>query len=158
MKFPMRSCSVVSLVRRTPVVALLMVAAGCATTSAPLAGTDWQLVHFQSMDDAIGTIRPADPSLFTMRLNADGTVNMRLDCNRANGTWSAEASGDSGDSGSFSFGRLAVTRALCAPPNLDERIARNSEYVRSFLLRDGRLHLSLMADAGIYTWEPVELD
>ena len=155
MKFPMRSCSVVSLVRRTPVVALLMVAAGCATTSAPLAGTDWQLVHFQSMDDAIGTIRPADPSLFTMRLNDDGTVNMRLDCNRANGTWSAEGSGDSG---SFSFGRLAVTRALCAPPNLDERIARDSEFVRSFLLRDGRLHLSLMADAGIYTWEPLPSD
>ena len=129
--------------------------AGCATTSAPLAGTDWQLVHFQSMDDAIGTIRPADPSLFTMRLNADGTVNMRLDCNRANGTWSAEGGGDSG---SFSFGRLAVTRALCAPPNLDERIARDSEYVRTFLLRDGRLHLSLMADAGIYTWEPLPSD
>ena len=72
-------------------------------------------------------------------------------------TRSAE-SGTDGGSGSFSFGRLAVTRALCAPPNLDERIARDSEYVRSFLLRDGRLYLSLMADAGIYAWEPVESD
>ncbi len=149
--FPVRS------VRLAVSAALLLAITGCATTSAPLAGTEWQLVHFQSMDDAIGTIRPADPAQFTMRLNADGTVNLRLDCNRANGSWSAESSGD-GDSGSFSFGRLAVTRALCPPPNLDERIARDSEYVRTFLLRDGRLHLSLMADAGIYTWEPVESD
>ena len=48
----------------------------------PLAGTNWRLVEFQSMDDATGKIRPDDPSLYTMRLNADGTVNMRLNCNR----------------------------------------------------------------------------
>ena len=55
----------------------------------PLADTEWRLVEFQSMDDAQGTIRPEDPSLYTMHLNRDGTVNMRLNCNRANGTWIA---------------------------------------------------------------------
>lgn len=105
------------------------------------------------MDDSIGTIRPDDPTRFTMRLYADGTVNMRLDCNRATGTWSSEASA-SADSGRFTFGPLATTRALCLPPNLDERIARDAEYVRSYLFKDGRLYLSLMADAGIYAWEP----
>ena len=134
------------------VVAVFFVSA-CAGTSHRLAGTEWQLVHFQSMDDSIGTIRPDDPAQFTMRLNADGTVNMRLDCNRATGTWSSEA-GPSGDSGRFTFGPLAATRALCPPPNLDERIARDAEYVRSYLFRDGKLYLSLMADAGIYAWEP----
>jgi len=118
-----------------------------------LAGTDWQLVEFRSMDDSIGVITPDEPSKFTMRLNADGTVNMRLDCNRANGTWSV-AGGATGDSGSFTFGPLASTRVLCPPPNLDERIARDAEYVRSYLIQDGRLYLSLMADAGIYAWEP----
>ena len=125
----------------------------CAGTGNRLAGTDWQLVEFQSMDDSIGTIRPDDPAQFTMRLNDDGTVNMRLDCNRGTGTWSSEP-GASGDSGRFTFGPLAATRALCPPPNLDERIARDAEYVRSYLLKDGRLYLSLMADAGIYAWEP----
>jgi heat shock protein HslJ len=134
------------------VVASLAVSA-CAGTNHRLAGTDWQLVEFQSMDDSIGTIRPEDPAQFTMRLNDDGTVNMRLDCNRATGTWSSEA-GPSGDSGRFTFGPLAATRALCLPPNLDERIARDAEYVRSYLFRDGKLYLSLMADAGIYAWEP----
>ena len=27
-------------------------------------------------------------------------------------------------------------------------------FVRSYLLKDGRLYLSLMADGGIYAWEP----
>lgn len=118
-----------------------------------LAGTSWRLVEIQSMDDAVGTVRPENPELFTMELNADGTVNMALDCNRANGTWSAEPS-DDGTSGTFEFGPMAGTRAMCAPPNLDETITRQSEYVRSYLLRDGRLSLSLMADGGIQIWEP----
>jgi len=124
-----------------------------APTAGPLAGTDWRLVEIQSMDDAQGTTKPDDPSLYTMRLNDDGTANMRLNCNRANGTWSAEPGADE-SSGRFTFGPLAMTRALCPPPSLDERIAKDAEYVRSYLLRDGRLYLSLMADGGIYTWEP----
>lgn len=118
-----------------------------------LAGTTWQFVEFQSMDDAQGVTRVDDPSRFVMELMADGTVAMQLDCNRATGTWSAGPGAD-GSSGTFEFGLLAMTRALCPPPNLDEKIARDSEYIRGYLLRDGRLYLSLMADAGIYVWEP----
>jgi len=124
------------------------------TAPGPLADTAWRLVQFQSMDDAVGTVRPENPAAFTMRLNADGKVNMKLDCNRASGTWSSEPAGD-GASGSFTFGPLAMTRAICPPPNLDEQIGRHAEHVRSYLLKDGRLHLSLMADGGIYTWEPL---
>ena len=120
----------------------------------PLADTRWRLVEFQSMDDAIGTIRPRDAAVYTMRLNADGTVNMQLDCNRATGTWTSSAAA-SGDSGTFGFGPLAMTRARCQAPNLDEKIARDADYVRSYLLRDGRLYLGLMADAGIYAWERI---
>jgi heat shock protein HslJ len=119
----------------------------------PLAGTGWRLVEFQSMDDAAGTVRPSDQSLYTMRLNGDGTVAMQLDCNRATGSWQATV-GDDGASGSFTFGKLASTRALCPPPNLDEKITAQAEYVRSFLLKAGRLYLSLMADGGIFVWEP----
>lgn len=119
----------------------------------PLADTSWRLVEIQSMDDATGTVRPDDPSLYTMELNGDGTVTMRLNCNRATGTWSAVPSAD-GMSGQFEFGPLAVTRAACPPPSLDERITSQAEYFRGYLLRDGRLYLTLMADGGIYAWEP----
>lgn len=118
-----------------------------------LAGTSWRLVEFQSMDDAVGTLRPADPSVYTMQLADDGTVSMRLNCNRATGTWSSVPGNDS-TSGTFEFGPLAVTTAMCPPPSMDERIARDAEYIRSYLLRDGNLYLSLMADGGIYAWEP----
>jgi heat shock protein HslJ len=120
---------------------------------AALAGTRWRLVEIQSMDDTIGTTRPADRSRYTLDLGADGTATMRLDCNRATGRWSATSVADSA-SGAFRMGPLAMTRAMCPPPSLDTRIARDMASVRSYLLKDGRLHLSLMADGGIYTWEP----
>jgi len=118
-----------------------------------LAGTSWRLIEFQSMDDATGTVRPHDPSVYTMRLEADGTIVMRLNCNRATGTWSATPAGD-GESGQFELGRLATTRALCPPPSMDSSIAAHAPFIRSFLLKDGKLYLSLMADGGIYAWEP----
>jgi len=118
----------------------------------PLAGTTWRLVEFQSMDDAIGTTRPDNPSKYTMRLNGDGTVALRLNCNSASGSWSAEPASDR-VSGRFMFGPLAATRALCPSPSMDQLVAKQAEYVRSYLLRDGRLYLSLLADGGILVWE-----
>lgn len=118
-----------------------------------LAGTRWRLVLFQSMDDAVGEIRPTEPSAYSLTLNADGSVQMQLNCNRGIGTWSAESASD-GISGNFTFGPLAITKMLCPSPSMDERIARDAPWVRGYLLRDGRLHLSLMADGGIYSWEP----
>jgi heat shock protein HslJ len=120
----------------------------------PLVGTEWRLVEFQSMDDAVGTVRASDPSLYTMRLGADGTVNMRLNCNRANGSWKATPSADP-STGQFEFSSLAGTRASCPPPSMDERVTAQAAYVRSYLLKDGRLYLSLMADGGIFAWEPI---
>jgi hypothetical protein len=105
------------------------------------------------MEDAEGTTRASDPTRYTMRLDTDGTVTMRLDCNRATGGWHAEPAAD-GTSGRFGFGPLATTSALCPPPHLDEIVARQAPWVRSFLLVDGRLFLSLMADEGIFVWEP----
>lgn len=123
-----------------------------AAASAKLAGTEWRLVEFQSMDDRRGTSRPSEGTLYTMWLHGDGTVTMRLNCNRATGSWSATPGSDAA-SGRFEFGPLAATRALCPPPSMDESIVAQSAYVRSYLFKDGRLHLSLMADGGIYVWE-----
>lgn len=130
-------------------------AGGKTSAPAALAGTEWRLVEFQSMDDAQGTERPSDPALYTMSLHADGSVAMRLNCNRAAGTWQAEAAPD-GTSGRFTFGPLAATRALCPPPSMDERVTSQAPYVRGYLLKDGRLSLTLMADGGIFVWEPVD--
>jgi len=122
-----------------------------------LKGTQWRLVEFTSMDDATGVKRPKDSSLYTMDLKSDGTVHMHLNCNYANGNWSAVPSSD-GKSGQFTFGPLAATRALCPQPSMDEHIVSQAQYIRGYLLKDGRLYLSLMADGGIYMWEPINDD
>jgi heat shock protein HslJ len=118
-----------------------------------LKDSKWQLVELISSDDSIGTVRPSDPAQYQMQLNADGTANLKLDCNLANGPWTSVKSAD-GISGIFNIGPAAMTRAMCAPGSLDQRIARELQYVRSYVLKDGRLNLSLMADGGIQVWEP----
>ena len=120
----------------------------------PLAGTAWQLREIQSMDDAQGTTPIPDPSRFTLRLEADGTARLRLDCNRATGNWTAEPSADPGN-GSLRFGPLAATRALCPPPQLDQKVLSHLSFVRGYLLKDGRLYLSLLADGGILVWSRI---
>jgi hypothetical protein len=124
-----------------------------SATASALPGSRWRLVEIQSMDDAQGTSRPDDPSKYTMAFGIDGMVAMRLNCNRARGPWS-DSPNPSGTSGSLSIGPLAVTRAACTPPSLDGRIARDMAFVRSYTQKDGHLYLSLMADGGIYVWEP----
>jgi membrane-bound inhibitor of C-type lysozyme len=122
----------------------------CTAAGGELVGSSWRLVEFQSNDDSIGTVKPDDLARYTLTLGADGRAALRLNCNRGTGPWSSHAT--SANSGSFTLGPLAVTKALCPPPSLDQRIARDSQYIRSYLLRDGRLYLNLMADAGTYVW------
>jgi heat shock protein HslJ len=136
--------------------AIGVVASACAVAPAPpsLARTTWQLLAVQSMDDTQGTLRIADPTLYTIAFGSDGRVALRVDCNRATGTWQATP-GINAVSGSLIFGPLAATRAMCTPPSIDVKVLRDLGYVRSYLFKDGQLHMSLIADGGIYSWVPV---
>jgi len=118
-----------------------------------LAGTRWQLLAFQSMDDAQGTTRVAEPSRYSVAFGVDGRAAFKLDCNRGAGSWKADNL--SGGSGALRFDQISMTRALCAPGSFDTQLARHLPYVRSFVLKDGHLFMALMADGGIYEWEPV---
>jgi heat shock protein HslJ len=132
-------------------------AAPPSSAAAPLpalAGSQWRLVQILSMDDAVGSAKPVDPSRYTLQLGVDGKASLRLDCNRGMASWSAQASAEP-TSGSFLFGPLATTRAYCPPPSLSQRLTDQIPYVRSYLIRNGRLHLALMADGGILEWEPL---
>jgi uncharacterized protein/heat shock protein HslJ len=135
----------------TVVVAALVMAArteaNVQTPPEPLAGTSWQLVRIQSMDGKVVT--PSDRSKYTMAFGADGRVSTRVDCNRGSGTWkSVEAS-------QLVFGPMAMTRAMCPPGSLHDRIVKDMPYVRSYVIKDAYLFLSLMADGGIYELEPM---
>jgi heat shock protein HslJ len=116
-------------------------------------GTAWHLVAIHSMDETQGTVRISDPSRFTLEFWPNGRVGLRLDCNSGRGTYELTPAGD-GTTGSIRFGPIVATRALCPPPRLDERLARDMAFVRGYLVKDDKLYLSLMADSGNYEWEP----
>ena len=118
-----------------------------------LTGTTWELITIQSMDDAQGTTRIDRPEKFTLQFAADGRANFRLDCNRGSAKWKSAPSAES-TSGTLEFGQLSTTRAMCAPGSHYRKLMRDLPYVRSYLLKDGKLYMSLMADGGIYEWQP----
>ena len=112
-----------------------------------LGGTSWQLVKFQGSDDT--TLVPDDPSKYTIAFDRDGGVSVRIDCNRGHGSWtSAEAT-------QLRFGPMALTRAMCPPAPLNDRLARDWQYVGSYIMKGGHLFLSLKMDGGIYEFEPM---
>jgi heat shock protein HslJ len=139
-----------------PVLTLL---AGCATAppaSPPppqpsLIGPEWRLVHFQSSDDAIGRIAPADGEVYSLRFGADGRVAARLFCNRGSGSYTV--ADPASPRGSISFGPMAMTRAACAPTRLS-RLPADLANVASYVIEDGELHLNLKIDGGDYVWAP----
>ncbi len=113
---------------------------------ASLAGSSWQLVKFVGGDET--TLVPDDRSKYTIQLNADGSLTARVDCNRGRGTWKST------EPSLIEFGPLALTRAMCPPGSLHDHLVKQWPYIRSYVMRDGHLFLSLMADGGIYEFEP----
>ena len=129
--------------------------AACGSTAEPphpLDGTSWRLLSLESMSDQQGTTTVDDPSRYTVEFGTDGRAAFRIDCNRGNSTWQADAA--SPDSGTLSFGPIATTRMACPQPSLEHEVSTALGYVRGFLIKDGRLHMSLLADGGILHWEP----
>jgi len=136
-------------------VGLILLLAACSAFSQPpsqsetprLGGTDWQLVKFQGSDDM--TLTPDDKTKYTIAFAEDGRLSVRVDCNRGLGTWKSSGPNQ------IQFGQLALTRAMCPPGSLHDQIVKHWGFVRSYILKDGHLFLSLMADGGIYEFEPI---
>ena len=113
----------------------------------PLAGTSWQLVKFQSMDDT--TLTPKNGANYTIEFADGGQLIARVDCNRGRGTWQSPGPSQ------LEFGPLALTRAQCAAGSMHDQIVRNWPFIRSYVIRDGHLFLALKMDSGIYEFEPL---
>jgi para-nitrobenzyl esterase len=111
-----------------------------------LDGTSWQLVQFRGGDGT--TLTPGDRARYTLAFRAGGNLTARIDCNRARGTWKSSGAGH------IELGRtMALTRVMCAPGSLyDVQLLGN---IRSYVMRDGHLFLSLIADGGIFEFEPL---
>jgi para-nitrobenzyl esterase len=136
----------------TSLLVTLALLTGCQGSPAPksapqaLEGSSWRLVQLTFSD---GTTRAAiDRSRYTLGFGAGDVLNVRFDCNRGRGSWKSAGPGQ------LQFGELALTRALCPTGSLYDDLVRQWPYVRSYLFKDGRLFLTLMADGGSIEFEP----
>jgi heat shock protein HslJ len=118
------------------------------TPPSPLQGTSWQLVRFQGGDDKVLT--PDDGAKYTVEFGADGRLTAGVDCNRGRGTWTSSGPAQ------LQFGPLALTRAKCPEGSMHDHIVKQWGNIRSYVIKDGHLFLSLMADGGIYEFEPIK--
>jgi heat shock protein HslJ len=121
--------------------------ASITSPASPLAGTSWRLVKFEGGDDTV--LKPDDPSKYAVEFAADGNLSARVDCNRGRGTWKSAGSNQ------ITLGPMALTRAQCPPGSLHDQIVKQWGNIRSFVIRNGHLFLALMADGGIYEFEPI---
>lgn len=126
---------------------------GCGTAAAdptPLSDTGWQLVSIDSPD---GPTPVADPSAFTVTFGADGNAAFRLDCNRGSGSW--QASSTAPDSGTLTFGPIAVTLMMCPQPSPDTRVAAALSSVGGWQISDGQLSLTPSSGDTTLRWAPL---
>lgn len=112
-----------------------------------IVGVTWQWQELQSMDDTITTV--SDPANYTLLLNPDGTFNIQADCNQGGGGYTLN-----GSQLALEVGPL--TRAACPPESLSDRYIELLGSVASYVIEDGELYLSLMADGGILRFSPAD--
>ena len=127
--------------------------ATCAIAAAdptPLTDTEWRLV---SLDSADGPATVEGPSTFTVTFGADGQAAFQLDCNRGSGSWQATA--PTPDSGSLSFGPIAVTLMMCPQPSLDSRVAAALSGVGGWHIQDGQLTMTPASGDTALHWAPL---
>ena len=114
-----------------------------------LSGTSWQLVKLNAADDT--TLMPDDRSKYTITFGRDGRVTVRVDCNRGSSTWRSTRAGE------LQFGSWSRTTAKCASGSLHDKIVTEGAAVRSYVIKDGHLFLSGMANGGSYELEPLTI-
>jgi heat shock protein HslJ len=134
----------------TSLTAILLVFPGAAFAQTPpdrLAGSSWRLVRFAGSDGK--AIRPDAASKYTIDFGTDGRVTAQIDCNRGRSTWKSSGAGR------LEFGPFALTRAMCPPAPLNDRLPGDLSAVRSYTIRNDHLFLPLVADGGVYEFEPM---
>ena len=94
-----------------------------------LAGTSWQLVRIQYMDDKVLT--PDDPAKYTLAFGTDGRVSMRIDCNRATGRLEVAGKDPTPD-------RPARRDARDVPARIAARSHRQGHALRPIVRAEGR--------------------
>jgi heat shock protein HslJ len=124
---------------------LVPVSASAAPTSPIITDVVWRWVKTLYNDDRI--VVPAKPDHYTIRFLQDGTIDVRADCNRKGGTYSAAGK-------TLSISITYSTMAACEPGSLEEQFVRDLSAVSIYFFRDGDLYFDLRYDSGTMHLSP----
>jgi para-nitrobenzyl esterase len=129
----------------------LGIAVGCGPAVpvhlAGIGNQSWQLVKFQGSDGTV--LMPDDKAKYTVAFTNNGDLRTQFDCNRGRGVWILSGPNQ------IRFGPLEVTRQACVPGPLYDHLVKRWPYVRSYVVKDGRLFLSVIDNGGTYEFEPI---
>ena len=128
---------------------LVLLSTNAVGETSDLVGVVWEWERFVGGADA-DVIEVDDPSKYTLTLNADGTYQVRADCNRATGGYTL-------DEAHLTLQPGPTTLAECEPGSLYDEFLGKLGYVRTYVSDDeGRLVLNLWADAGNLFFRPAQ--
>jgi heat shock protein HslJ len=113
---------------------------------AALTGTTWEWL---SLTDPLEVTEVTDPSLYTILFNADGSANIKADCNNVVATYTVE-------DGSISITLGPSTLAACGPESLDQQYLGGLENAVIYFFEEGDLFLDLFADGGTMRFRPAQ--
>ena len=107
-------------------------------------GADWRWLGTRYNNDTES--RPADPARYTLRLQPDGTVRIRADCNGAGGVYRLQKS-------RIGIETTHSTLAACEPDSLERAFLRDLSAASGYFMKDGKLFLDLKYDSGTMEFE-----
>ena len=107
--------------------------------AAAVIGVDWQWLASRYNNDT--EARPADPGRYRLRLDPDGSLRARVDCNQGGGRYRIEGS-------VIAIEVTHATMAACEPGSLDQTFRRDLSGAAIYFMRQGRLYLDLKYDTG----------
>lgn len=120
-------------------------------TPPSLAESSWELAEISAGDGEEAKSETVEEGLYTLLFRADGTAAMRFDCNRGFGRWQA-GERDGASKGSISFSEIGVTKALCPPESISDRVIADFSAFDGVLVEEDRLVLTIDREGVSYVW------
>ncbi|MGN6032662.1 MAG: META domain-containing protein [Thermomicrobiales bacterium] len=124
--------------------ALTLMDGGSIRLAQEIVGTTWRWTGFQGGDDATVTPEASEVAV-TLTFREDGTAHVASGCASADLPYTLEgASGLAIDADGL--------EASCPDGSAAARLMRDLAFMRSYVFREGRLFVSLLADGGIHAF------
>jgi heat shock protein HslJ len=135
-------CPTLRVERRFAVQGGKLVAIGetvVAPAPAALVGPVWQWVQTLYNNDT--RAMPSHPGNYTVQFGADGTVNVRADCNRKGGTYSLKEK-------QIGIEITRSTMAACPEDSMEDQFVRDLTGSAVWFMKDGDLYIDIKNDTG----------